>query len=155
MILGAKCTEGDTHMSTDFLERYNGVLKGVLKWDNLDALWNTIRQDTDDAWYIYPIGHELPENTVDRKELDRFMSEIDQLLRKEHEEDYCGIVYTDDFDNPSLVKIYDPGNLGVVCGSSDNPPLPGWVMSRSKPVDLMATFPVPGNRKRWWAGLWH
>ncbi len=141
-------------MSSDFLERYNGVLKGVLKWENLDALWETIRSGDTTGWYIYPVGHELPEEPVGTAELEQFVNEVDQLLRREHEEDYCGIVYTDDFKDPSLVKIYDPGNLGVVCGSSDNPPLPGWVMSRSKPVDLMAAFPVPGNRKRWWAGLW-
>lgn len=141
-------------MSADFLELYHGTLKGVLRWENLDALWDTITDGRMEGWYLYAIGHELPETVAEPQELTRFMKEMDQLLHTEHDEDYCGIVYTDDFENPSLVKIYDPGNLGVVCGSSDNPPLPGWIMSRSKPVDLMAAFPVPGNRKRWWSSLW-
>lgn len=142
------------HMSADFMELYNGTLKGVLKWEKLDVLWDTISEGKKDDWYLYAIGHDLPDKAAEPQELSRFMEEMDQLLHKEHDEDYCGIVYTDDFSNPSFVKIYDPGNLGVVCGSSDNPPLPGWVMSRCKPVDLMVAFPVPGNRKRWWASLW-
>ncbi|MCK7500047.1 MAG: hypothetical protein MZW92_64195 [Comamonadaceae bacterium] len=39
----------------------------------------------------------------------------DDLLRKEHREDYCGIVYADDLrPADACVKIYDPNNLGVV-----------------------------------------
>jgi len=141
-------------MSADFLTLYSGKLKGVMRWENLDTLWDAISNGRREGWYLYAIGHDLPGKAAQPQELDRFMKEMNQLLHKEHEEDYCGIVYADDFENPSLVKIYDPGNLGVVCGSSDNPPLPGWVMSRCKPIDLMAVFPVPGNRKRWWASLW-
>lgn len=141
-------------MTEDFLATYNGTLKGVLRWENLDALWRTISKGKKEGWYLYAVGHDLPEQVASPDDVERFMQEVDQLLHKEHDEDYCGIVYTDDFEDPSLVKIYDPGNLGVVCGSSDTPPLPGWVMSRSKPVDLQAAFPVPRNRKRWWSGLW-
>jgi len=141
-------------MSDDFLEIYGGLLKGVLRWEQLDALWRTISNGRLEGWYLYAVGHDLPVDTASAGEVEQFMREIDRLLRDEHDEDYCGIVYVDDFDEPSLVKIYDPNNLGVVCGSSDNPPLPGWVMSRSRPVDLQAAFPVPGNRKRWWASLW-
>ncbi|MCG8047412.1 MAG: hypothetical protein N0E48_17590 [Candidatus Thiodiazotropha endolucinida] len=49
--------------------------------------------------------------------------------------------------------IYDPNNLGVSCGYSDNPPLPGWVLSKLPPIDLPGTM-VPKNRKRWWQALW-
>jgi hypothetical protein len=49
-----------------------------------------------------------------------------------------------------MIKIYDPNNLGVSCGYSDNPPLPGWVLSRIAPVDLQAVDITPNNRKRWW-----
>jgi hypothetical protein len=71
----------------------------------------------------------------------------------EHREDYCGIVYADDLRTPTFVKIYDPNNLGVVCGFSDAPPLPGWVMSLIPPVDLPSTRPLPKNRRRWWSRL--
>ncbi len=32
-----------------------------------------------------------------------------------------GIVYVDDPVAPSLIKIYDPNNLGSTCGSSADP----------------------------------
>jgi hypothetical protein len=75
------------------------------------------------------------------------------LLRREHDEKYCGIVYADDLQSPSFIKIYDPNNLGVSCGYSDNPPLPGWVLSKIQPVDLQSTQVVPKNRQRWWRAL--
>ncbi|MDJ0873574.1 MAG: hypothetical protein QNJ87_17615, partial [Gammaproteobacteria bacterium] len=64
-----------------------------------------------------------------------------------------GIVYADDLEKPSFVKIYDPNNLGMVCGYSEQPPLPGWVMSKLRPADLQTAMPPPGNRRRWWARL--
>jgi hypothetical protein len=87
------------------------------------------------------------------EDFNRFITEIDSLLRREHDEKYCGIVYADDLQAPRFVKIYDPHNLGVSCGYSDNPPLPGWVLSKLPPVDLPAAQHVPKNRKRWWRAL--
>ena len=72
---------------------------------------------------------------------------------KEHEEDYCGIVYADDLQQPSFIKIYDPHNLGVSCGYSENPPLPGWIMSQIAPCDLPAAQALTGTRRRWWQRL--
>jgi hypothetical protein len=51
-----------------------------------------------------------------------------------------------------LVKIFDPHNLGVSCGFSDNPPLPGWILSKLAPIDLKVST-LPGNRRRWWQRL--
>ncbi len=82
-----------------------------------------------------------------------FIAGIDTLLRAEHKEDYCGIVYADNPQAPGFIKIYDPHNLGVSCGFSDNPPLPGWVLSLIPPVDLPATRVLPQNRRRWWRKL--
>ena len=54
---------------------------------------------------------------------------------------------------PTYIKIFDPHNLGVACGYSDNPPLPGWVVSRIRPEDLGALMTPPGGRRRWWQRL--
>lgn len=132
---------------------FDGQCFGVLRWEQLTALWERLRQDADAGWYIYAVGEPVPTVPVSGEELRRFLVEIDALLRREHTADYCGIVYTDDRDSPSLVKIYDPNNLGVVCGSSAAPPLPGWVLSKQRPIDLPAAFPPPRNRRRWWQRL--
>jgi len=137
-----------------FYDAFRGYFSGVLSWDDLDRLWATLRQQANDQWYVYAIGEEPPQQTVAKAELLQFIEAIDALLHKEHEEDYCGIVYVDNKECPQFIKIFDPNNLGVVCGYSDNPPLPGWVLSTIKPEPLDEMRPLPGNRKRWWARLW-
>ncbi len=133
----------------DFLLKYRGFLSGVMKWHELSQLWQVIQQQQRD-WYIYAVGEAPPETTANADQLEQFIRSIDELLHREHAEDYCGIVYVDDVNRPSLVKIYDPNNLGVVCGYSENPPLPGWVMSVLAPIDLQQAFPPSASRKRWW-----
>ena len=141
-------------MPAEFLEKYNGLLRGVMQWDKLDELWSNLRKHKADGWYIYAVGHELPEKIADSDDVEHFITRINYLLREEHDEDYCGIVYTDDFSHPTLVKIFDPHNLGTSCGSSGTAPLPGWVLSRYKPAELGRDLILPGNRKRWWNRLW-
>ncbi len=134
-----------------YLVAFRGSFTSALRWPQLDQLWQQVRSRPD-GWYVYAIGEPPPESAADTPDLLRFIDEIDQLLRREHDEDYCGIVYADDPGAPNMIKIYDPHNLGVVCGYSDNPPLPGWVLSRLAPVDLEAAR-QPAGRRRWWQRL--
>ena len=133
-----------------FLEQFNGGFTGILHWHQLDALWERLRGDGDGAWYLYAVGESPPESVASAEQLDRFLSEVDQLLRKEHHHDYCGVVYVDCRDTPSLVKIFDPNHLGSSCGSSGVRVLPGWVVSRTPPVDLQAAMPPTRSRRHWW-----
>ena len=136
-----------------YLNAFRGSFTSALRWHHLDALWEVLRVQGDDGWYIYAIGEPPPAKQSSREQLHQFIDEVDTLLRREHGEDYCGIVYADDLQKPRFIKIYDPNNLGVSCGYSDNPPLPGWVLSRLRPCDLSAGTVLPGNRKRWWRKL--
>lgn len=136
-----------------FLSAFRGRFNGILRWPHLDEFWDTVKAKKANDWYIYAIGEPPPEQVVDHQQLEQFMAEIDKLIRQEHQEDYCGLVYVDDKQDPEFIKIFDPNNMGVVCGFSDNPPLPGWILSKLPPVDLPAALPVPGNRKRWWQQL--
>ena len=137
-----------------FLAAFRGGFINMLRWPQLDQLWQTLRSEPAKDWYVYAVGEAPPDRPASAQELDLFVSEIDALLRREHDEDYCGIVYADDRDDPHLIKIYDPKNLGSVCGSSGAPPpLPGWVLSTLRPVDLSHAMPLPGNRRRWWRRL--
>ncbi len=139
--------------SDAFLTAFRGSFTSALRWQHLDALWERLRERADAGWYLYALGETPPATPADAAGVLSFIREIDQLLRAEHKEDYCGIVYADDLAAPSLVKIYDPHNLGVSCGYSDNPPLPGWVMSLIPPVDLPSTRVLPQSRRRWWRRL--
>jgi len=136
----------------EFMQAFRGSFTSALRWHHLDALWEVLRGDADGGWYIYAVGEPPPVAAADAGRLLTFITEIDRLLRREHAEDYCGIVYADDLRRPSFIKIYDPHNLGVSCGYSDNPPLPGWVLSKLPPLDLPAVV-VPKGRRRWWRAL--
>ncbi len=136
-----------------FISAFRGSFTSALRWHHLDALWALLDTDADDNWFIYAIGEPPPEQPVSAGDLRLFLQEMATFLRREHDEDYCGIVYADNLQQPALIKIYDPNNLGVSCGFSDNPPLPGWVLSRLQPCDLPSTRVVPNNRRRWWRKL--
>ena len=140
---------------TEFQRLYTGRLWSVMAWDQLTALWQRI--DPAAGWYLVAVGVSpaptsgmLPAAAAD---VSAFIERIDALLRAEHHESYCGIVYADDLENPRLIKIYDPNNLGSSCGSSKTPHPPGWIMSRLPPDEIIATRAAPENRKRWWQGL--
>ncbi len=137
----------------EFMSAFRGSFTSTLRWHQFDALWEILAAKADDDWFIYAIGESPPEQTASTTDLRRFLDEMSLFLRREHDEEYCGIVYADDLQQPSLIKIYDPHNLGVSCGFSDNPPLPGWVVSRLQPCDLPSTRVVPNNRRRWWRRL--
>lgn len=136
---------------TDAFERsYNGMLYSVMRWDQLTAFWQKI--DADAGWYLYAVGQEVPHAPSPADKVQQFTRELDDLLRREHHEDYCAIVYADDLDNPQFIKIYDPNHLGSSCGSSatKSSVLPGWLMSLTPPRELEISGVVTGQRKRWW-----
>jgi len=137
-----------------FYTAFRGHFTSLLRWEDLDAFWKVVRENAAAGWYVYAIGEPAPVQPSTAEQVNNFLNEVDALLRKEHQEDYCGIVYTDSKTEPSMIKIFDPNNLGVQCGFSNNPPLPGWVMSRLPPVPLKGDDHRPEGRKRWWRRLW-
>ncbi len=140
----------DVSMQQTYLSAFRGKFTSVMRWPQLDEFWVILRELADDGWYIYAVGQEPPQTPVAKGQLLTFIVEIDALLRKEHEEDYCAIVYIDNQQHPEFIKIFDPNNLGVSCGYSEKPPLPGWILSRIPPVALEEALYPPMNRQRWW-----
>lgn len=138
---------------TAFLTQFRGRFLGLLSWDQLTAFWRALESKADAGWHVYAIGTPPPSAPQTGAEVRRFIAEIDTLLRREHDEDYCGIVYADDVTDPSFVKIFDPHNLGVSCGSSKHPPLPGWILSLTPPSELRDPRVLPESRRRWWERL--
>lgn len=141
-------------MTTDnsqhpYFTTFKGSFSGILRWHQLDELWENVTQKNE-GWYIYAVGETPPEEPVDSEKFNLFIEEIDELLHKEHEEDYCGIVYADNRSHPEFIKIFDPNNIGTSCSTNPIPPLPGWILSKLKPIDLPNAFPQTGNRSRWW-----
>ena len=133
-----------------FYKAFRGSFIGILRWPQFDELWDVLKSKADDEWYIYATAESPPDKTASKTQYLEFLSQSESLLKQEHQEDYCGVVYVDDKTNPTFVKIFDPNNLGVSCGYSDNPPLPGWIISRMPPSDLKNTMLQTASRKRWW-----
>ena len=133
-----------------YVEAFRGRFLSLMRWDDLALFWDTLRSQADDSWYIYHVGDEVPSAASSKAQLLKFITEIDALLRAEHDEEYCAIVYADDHQQPTFIKIFDPHNLGVSCGFSENPPLPGWVMSKMPPINLQDVLRPSNNRRRWW-----
>ncbi|MCU7836003.1 MAG: hypothetical protein KZQ83_12240 [gamma proteobacterium symbiont of Taylorina sp.] len=141
----------EEQLKNNFMDKFQGRLVGILKWEQLDELWLQLQSDKMDDWFIYHIGEAVPVTICPAEQFQKFIVEINQLLRHDHQERYCGIIYVDNKDQPAFIKIYDPNNLGHVCGSSGAPPpLPGWILSKAQPVDIEAAIPPPGNRRKWW-----
>lgn len=136
-------------MSQDFLNRMDGSFRGMLQWADLDALWARVRANPE-GWYVSLVGVEPAQQTMTAAALDTFITEVDSLLRREHDYNYCGIVYADDPERPSFIKIYDPHNLGSSCGSSGVRIPPRWVLSRVPPALIVDETPLPNSRRRWW-----
>lgn len=138
-----------------FLEAYRGSFTSMMRWPHLEEFWDLLSLQADDHWYIYAVGEVPPESSVSKDKLLSFVKEINILLHQEHTEDYCGIVYADNKKQPSFIKIYDPNNLGVSCGFSDNPPMPGWILSKIPPIELEMALNPPNNRRHWWKRLFN
>jgi hypothetical protein len=135
-----------------FHQHYKGRFINILNWHHLEQLWESV-QAQPVGWYIYLVGEPVPTMPVDVATLNQFIQEIHQLLRREHDYDYCGIVYVDDKHEPKMIKIFDPNNLGAVCGSSGASVLPRWLLTRLPPEALVDSAPLPLERKRWWQRL--
>lgn len=132
---------------TGFHARLKGTFKGVLQWQQLDELWDRVKRGT---WYVYQLGEEVPTTALSGEELARRIDALNALLRQEHDYNYCGIVYSDDTEQPTLIKVYDPNNIGSSCSGNAAPSPPGWILSTTPPSLIEIHAPLPNNRKRWW-----
>lgn len=136
----------------EFHRQMSGLLFSLLSWQQLTDFWEKI--DRNAGWYLYAVGEPVPSQLADAGQVDRFIAEVDALLRKDHHESYCGIVYANDLNSPTFIKVYDPNHLGSSCGSSKHPPPPpGWIMCQIPPAELHLKYDLPANRRRWWQNL--
>ncbi|MEW6591772.1 MAG: hypothetical protein AB1418_12140, partial [Pseudomonadota bacterium] len=58
----------------DFDRYYNGLLYSVMRWDQLTAFWDKV--DAGAGWYLYAVGHELPQAPSSADKVQQFMREL-------------------------------------------------------------------------------
>ena len=137
----------DEREAAAFRARLGGTFQGVMRWEGLDALWSRLRLG---RWFVYQTDLAPPAEPLDGDALAARLAEIDAELRREHAYDYCGIVYVDDPEAPTLVKVYDPANLGTSCSHGDAPIPPKWILCTARPASIAREAPAPAFRWRLW-----
>jgi len=137
----------DNRQAIDFHTRLKGNFQGLLQWQQLDVLWGKVKAG---EWYVYQLGEALPPLALHGDALAHRIDALNELLHKDHAYDYCGIVYADDVNEPTLIKVYDPNHIGSSCGCSDTPSPPGWILSIAPPALIEPATPTTASRKRWW-----
>jgi hypothetical protein len=141
-------TNDMNNTATDiFHARLKGTFYGILQWQALDVLWACVKSG---QWFFYQVGEALPEQPLSGDVLAVRIGALNTLLRQDHDYHYCGIVYVDHVESPSLIKVYDPNNIGSSCSRSDTPSPARWIISVSPPSPIVNHVPVPNSRRRWW-----
>lgn len=120
------------------------TLRGILRWDDLDRLWKRVTGPGGAPWYLYRAGDEPSRTPASARELAAFVAEVDTVVRREHREEYCGVVYADDPSRPSYVKIYHPRGMGSSCALPGHAVPATWILSRLGPV---VPAPLPPARR--------
>ena len=127
---------------SSYIDEFQGRFIGIMQWDDCHALLQKLIDQPSD-WYLYDTLEDTPIKTINVDGFINQINEIKEILTSQHQERYCGIVYTNDLENPSFVKIFHPNNLGKSCGSSEHPPIPKWLLSKTKPEDVVEKFGPP------------
>lgn len=115
-----------------FRDRFRGRFAGLLAWEDVAAVFARVIA-APSGWWIYDTREPLPGAPEDTGRLAERVGEIEAFLRRHQRADYCGFVYVDDKDVPSLIKVFDPRNASSCSLGS---PVPVYTLSRMKPSSL-------------------
>ena len=121
----------------EYLEQFQGRFVGVMQWDDCKMLLAYLIHHPSN-WYVYDTLDEAPNAVSTEADFINKITCIKHILTTEHQARYCGIVYVDHLTTPSFVKIFHPHHLGKSCGSSDSPPIPRWLLSKTAPQAVTA-----------------
>jgi len=143
----------DDRKSSNFKQEMRGYFTGILQWSDLDNLWIKVIERSEQEWYLFTVNDSAPLHASSELNLKKHIDWLDIELRETHKERYCGIVYVDNITKPSFIKIYDPKNLGTSCSCSAEQPLPKWILSIARPVNLVERSNDISKGIHWWNRL--
>ncbi|HHS94340.1 MAG TPA: hypothetical protein ENK63_03235 [Rhodobacterales bacterium] len=125
---------------TAFWRAYQAPAKGLLRWDEADALL-VLLAGAGGGWYVFDL-HAAPPTTPS-DDITATLEAVREMYAPVRDRSYCGTIYVDDPEAPTLVKFFDPYQMGATCGSSGERTLPRYVFSRIKPDPLPEPEPEP------------
>lgn len=128
--------EDKSYLETVLQGRFEGIMDLKVCDDLLSYL---VAHPSD--WFIYDLDARVPETPCEAVEFTTQITIIKEIIATKHTQRYCGIVYADSTQSPTIVKIFHPDNVGKSCGSSETPPLPKWIISKIAPVTIEVAKP--------------
>ncbi len=120
---------------TEYWQRYCGAFSGVLKWQDMEGLWLSLKAAPEN-WYVFDPAAAAPATPLSSSEFITFLDEAEVLINQRRDRSSCGSVYVDAMDEPTYIKIFDPLKMGTSCGGSHDPIMPRWIISRMVPDTL-------------------
>ena len=56
-----------------FVEKFRGSFVSMMRWPQLDSLWETLKQNSGAGWYAYAIGESPPEAPLTTEQMNTFL----------------------------------------------------------------------------------
>jgi TusA-related sulfurtransferase len=135
----------ETSSSSDRpIEVIRGTLAGIIDWQVLDQIFSIIQNSNDAKWRLYSNETPMP-GVTDAKVVDTrggvasSLTALNAYLRQAHPRNYCGLVFTDSLNEPTLLRVFDPKFVTSMCNIYGNTPEPGWVISTMDAAQLAAS----------------
>ncbi len=127
---------------TAFWRAYLGPAKGLLRWEEVAALWDYLRASGD--WFVFDPEGDAPESPLEGAALAKEVAALETLVNSGHDRHCSGAIYVDDKAAPTFIKVFDPRNMGSSCGWGGAPILPYRIISRIQP-DPLPPAPEPAK----------
>lgn len=134
---------------TMFWHRYNGRFSGLPTWPGFDAFWRRFEASGGD-WYVFDPARDAPG--APHPDIASALAEARACVEQARSRGFCGAVFADDLEAPDFVKVFDPDQMGGVCGGSRERVLPKWIFSRIAP-DPLPLIPAAPAKKGLFARL--
>ena len=117
---------------TPYWNKYNGRFFGLLKWEQMDALWLQLHDYPSD-WYVFDFEKPQPSLVSSAEDFKQFLNDAMGFLLSRKINEHGGLVYVDEQTAPEFIKIFDPRKMGSSCGGSGGRTYPRWTISIIKP----------------------
>ena len=111
---------------------YLGHSTGLLTWPDIDTFWETLARNPS-GWFVYDLSSTPPKTPLPEAGFPRFLDTAKTLVNTRRELSHSGAVYTNNRATPTLVKIFDPSNMGTSCGGGHALVLPRYILSKIPP----------------------
>lgn len=117
---------------TTYWRHYQGAFSSLLKWEDVDAFWGQLAA-TEAHWYVFEKEKAAPQSPATEAQFSEILKAAEALVNARRKLSYSGAIYLDSPDAPSMIKIFDPVNMGSVCACSGERIMPKYILSLATP----------------------